>query len=432
METRGRTVLFLVLGLLVFSATFQDCSAAFNPFNWRKQTRSDAASSSTKHGTQNRLSSVVFPVRGNVYPDGLYYVTLFIGQPPKPYFLDIDTGSDLTWLQCDAPCVRCSKVPHPLYRPKNNLVFCQDPICASLHHPGNYRCDRPTDQCDYDIEYADSGSSLGVLLKDEFPLRLTNGSLIKPHLVFGCGYDQEFSSESVSPTDGVLGLGTGKSSFISQFQDQGLSRNVFGHCFSGRGGGFLFFGDDLVPSSGVVWTPMSKDYSSKHYSPGPAELLLGGHSTGVEGLKTVFDSGSSYTYLNNRAYHALISSMKGDLARKPLKEVPDETLPVCWKGPKPFKSISDIKKYFKPLVLRFSNGKNALMEIQPESYLIISPYGNACLGILNGAEVGLRDSNLIGDTFLRDKMLIYDNEKQQLGWMPTDCNRIPKSGTDLF
>lgn len=39
-----------------------------------------------------------------------YNVTLNIGQPPKPYFLDPDTGSDLTWLQCDAPCVRCTEV----------------------------------------------------------------------------------------------------------------------------------------------------------------------------------------------------------------------------------------------------------------------------------------------------------------------------------
>lgn len=39
-----------------------------------------------------------------------YYVTMSVGEPPKPYFLDIDTGSDLTWLQCDAPCTKCTPV----------------------------------------------------------------------------------------------------------------------------------------------------------------------------------------------------------------------------------------------------------------------------------------------------------------------------------
>ncbi|CAL5345913.1 unnamed protein product [Camellia sinensis] len=54
-------------------------------------------------------SSVVLPIYGNVYPHGFYHVQLNIGQPSKPYFLDPDTGSDLTWLQCDAPCVHCTK-----------------------------------------------------------------------------------------------------------------------------------------------------------------------------------------------------------------------------------------------------------------------------------------------------------------------------------
>lgn len=39
-----------------------------------------------------------------------YYTSVFVGNPPRPYFLDIDTGSDLTWIQCDAPCVSCTKV----------------------------------------------------------------------------------------------------------------------------------------------------------------------------------------------------------------------------------------------------------------------------------------------------------------------------------
>lgn len=39
-----------------------------------------------------------------------YYITMNIGDPAKPYFLDVDTGSDLTWLQCDAPCQSCNKV----------------------------------------------------------------------------------------------------------------------------------------------------------------------------------------------------------------------------------------------------------------------------------------------------------------------------------
>ncbi|KAF9626044.1 hypothetical protein IFM89_030712 [Coptis chinensis] len=78
-----------------------------------------------------------------------------------------------------------------------------------------------------------------------------------------CGYDQQVSDPTISNTDGVLGLGNGESSIVSQLRKFGITRNVIGHCMSACGGGFLFFGDDLVPSSGVVWTPMSRSRSSE-------------------------------------------------------------------------------------------------------------------------------------------------------------------------
>lgn len=47
---------------------------------------------------------------------------------------------------------------------------------------------------------------------------------------------------------------------------------------------------------------------------------------------------------------------------------------MCWHGKKPFRSIDEVKKYFKPLVLSFSNGGKvkSQFEIPPEAYLIIS------------------------------------------------------------
>lgn len=75
------------------------------------------------------------------------------------------------------------QAPHPFYKPNNDLVICKDPLCASLH-TGDYTCETPQ-QCDYDVEYADGGSSLGVLLNDVFSLNLTNAVKIRPHLAIG-------------------------------------------------------------------------------------------------------------------------------------------------------------------------------------------------------------------------------------------------------
>lgn len=112
----------------------------------------------------------------------------------------------------------------------------------------------------------------------------------------------------------------------------------------------------------------------------------------------------------------------------PLKDAPEEkALAVCWKTAKPIKSILDIKSFFKPLTINFIKAKNVQLQLAPEDYLIITKDGNVCLGILNGGEQGLGNLNVIGDIFMQDRVVVYDNERQQIGWFPTNCNRLPKS-----
>ncbi|CAJ1971900.1 unnamed protein product [Sphenostylis stenocarpa] len=417
-----RTKGIALLTLLLFSAISSfSISAANQPHKVKNLA------------TPHRLSSAaVFKVQGNVYPLGHYTVSLNIGYPPKLYDLDIDSGSDITWVQCDAPCKGCTKPRDQLYKPNHNLVKCVDQLCSEVNLSTDHNCASPDDQCDYEVEYADNGSSLGVLVRDYIPFQFTNGSVARPKIAFGCGYDQKYSGSTAPPsTAGVLGLGNGRASILIQLHSLGLIRNVVGHCLSTGGGGFLFFGDDPIPSSGIFWTSMLPSSSEKHYSSGPAELLFNGNPTNVKGLELIFDSGSSYTYFNSIAYQDIVNLVTNDLKGKQLtREAGDPSLPICWKGPKSFKSISDVKKYFKPLALSFTKTKNVQMDLPPEAYLIITKHGNVCLGILDGTEVGLENLNIIGDISLQDKMVIYDNEKQQIGWVSSNCDRLPNVERD--
>ncbi|GKB35874.1 aspartic proteinase Asp1-like protein isoform X1 [Tanacetum coccineum] len=349
MQHSTTTIILNLYLLLLAAAAFDGCySLASQP----------------KFSTHDR-SSVVFPVTGNVYPRGYYHVEVKIGNPPKPYWLDIDTGSDLTWLQCDVPCVKCFPAPHKPYKPNKDRVACVDPLCASVHWPETHSCNSPKDQCDYEVQYADSGifHYFGLFAKTRFRAIYINWNCNKPRLAFGCGYDQEVQ-ESMDPpfTDGILGLGVGKASILRQLYELGVTRNVVGHCLSTQGDGYLFFGDELIPSSGVTWTPMSTTDIEKHYSLGTAELYVGGKTSGIKGLPIVFDSGSTYTYVNAEAYKALVTMLMNDIKGKKLTNANDDkTLPK---------------------------------------------HGNACLGILNGSEVGLESVNLIGDLVNLDKIII--------------------------
>lgn len=70
----------------------------------------------------------------------------------------------------------------------------------------------------------------------------------------------------------------------------------------------------------------------------------------------------------------MILQIKRELPRKVLKEATDDqTLPLCWKGKRPFKRVSDVRKYFKPLALDFTTGgKTKTYALPPEAYLIVS------------------------------------------------------------
>ena len=48
-------------------------------------------------------------------------------------------------------------------------------------------------------------------------------------------------------------------------------------------------------------------FDRKHYSVSSAELTFGGKGVGIKNLDVIFDSGSSYSYLNSQAYRAIIS-----------------------------------------------------------------------------------------------------------------------------
>ncbi|CAN6478794.1 unnamed protein product [Victoria cruziana] len=269
-------------------------------------------------GVPSTNSSTIFPVKGTVYPDGLYYISILVGNPPKPYYLDMDTGSDLTWIQCDAPCSSCAKGPHPLYRPsKGKIVPPGDSLCIELQADKNHKYCDACHQCDYEMTYADHGSSMGVLARDSLMLMIANGTLTRTTFVFGCAYDQQGPLlASPAKTDGILGLSNAQISLPSQLARQGIVDNVVGHCISSdiKAGGYMFFGVDCVPIWGMNWVPMLRDPSLKFYHSEILKISIGGQQLdfkrGNKFTSVVFDSGSSYTYFTHEAYKNLIASVR--------------------------------------------------------------------------------------------------------------------------
>nr|GMD68738.1 aspartyl protease APCB1 [Ipomoea batatas] len=381
----------------------------------------------------SKLNSTSFSLKGNVYPDGLYYTYALIGNPPKPYFLDVDTGSDLTWIQCDAPCTSCAKGAHPFYKPAvGNIIRPEDSYCVEVKKDQeNIHCET-CHQCDYEVEYADRSSSLGVLLRDETRLMVANGTLCTSTIIFGCGYDQQGSLlDTLAKTDGILGLSRAKISLPSQLASQGFIENVVGHCLSSdaAGGGYMFFGNDFVPDGKMAWVPMLDGPYENLYQTEVLKMSYGGKGLSLDNPRggqgiVIFDSGSSYTYFTGRAYKDLVSILNDVSTKGLVRDPSDTTLPICWKAEFAIRSVSDVSRFFKPLNLQFGSKwwiVSKILQIPPEGYLVISKKGNVCLGILDGSKIDNGFTFILGDVTLRGQLFAYDNVKQRIGWVKSNC-----------
>ncbi|CAI9778080.1 unnamed protein product [Fraxinus pennsylvanica] len=390
-------------------------------------------------------SSYYFLVEGDPLENGFIRATVQVGNGLKQFFLDIDTGSDLTWITCSPAKIKFLKpfsiypTPNGPYVTNNNFVSCVDAsICGFVEKPVNPQCSVQNQQCDYQVEYADHGTTLGVLVNDTFlfssslkgnPLQSTTS------LTFGCGYHQEFSPSLHPPfADGVLGLGSGKTSILSQLSEQGLIKKVMALCSSDKfGPGYLVLGDSLSNSPDIMWSSLLNNHVEPNLL-GPADLYYEDNLL-ASGLQFLLDSGTTYSYFSPEIYQPVLSQVK-ELAAKVGTPVMDPYLPVCWK---PMTSSDDFLDSFWSMYLSFTSDDDVNFELAPFDYLTISPHDNVCLGILESQELGpaVENLNIIGDLPQQQRLVINDYENQKIGWnVVADCSNLPaqlsSTGSDMI
>ncbi|XVF56403.1 hypothetical protein PTKIN_Ptkin06aG0117900 [Pterospermum kingtungense] len=198
---------------------------------------------------------------------GLYFAQIRLGNPSKEYYVQVDTGSDILWVNC-AGCDKCPTksdlgLELTLYDPKksstSSLVYCDHDFCTSTYDGPLPGC-KPDLQCQYNVVYGDGSSTAGYFVKDAIQLQQVTGNLQTGYtngtVIFGCGAKQSgelgTSSEAL---DGILGFGQANSSMISQLAAAGNVKRMFAHCLDNiSGGGIFAIGDIISPK--VNTTPM--------------------------------------------------------------------------------------------------------------------------------------------------------------------------------
>uniref|UniRef100_M8BZF6 Aspartic proteinase nepenthesin-1 n=1 Tax=Aegilops tauschii TaxID=37682 RepID=M8BZF6_AEGTA len=134
-------------------------------------------------------------------------VTLGLGTPAVEQVVLLDTGSDLSWVQC-APCnsTQCYQQKDPLFDPRKSSTYapvpCGSDVCNSLQsdHFDN-GCTNDGTECGFRVEYGDGSKTKGVYSNEALTLA---PSVVINDFHFGCGYKQAGPNDKF---DGLLGLG---------------------------------------------------------------------------------------------------------------------------------------------------------------------------------------------------------------------------------
>lgn len=243
-------------------------------------------------------------ISGESQGRGEYFARIGIGWPVKNYYWVIDTGSDISWLQC-LRCNNCYKQSDPIYDPSMSSTYrslsCRSAQCQALE---NQSC--RAGRCQYKVLYGDGSFTTGDFVMETLSFGFF-GSV--GHLSIGCGHDNEGLFGGAA---GIIGLGGGPLSLPSQ-----LEATSFSYCLvdadSTRSSTLDF---NLGRLGNSITTPLVRNV--KHATYRYIQLIdisVGGRRLGLRSSLfavnyfgqggTIIDSGTTVTRLVSPAYEAL-------------------------------------------------------------------------------------------------------------------------------
>ncbi|KAE8691822.1 hypothetical protein F3Y22_tig00110879pilonHSYRG00118 [Hibiscus syriacus] len=399
-----------------------------------------------RHGRLLQSSSggvVDFPVLGTYDPFlvGLYYTKIQLGSPPREFYVQIDTGSDVLWIGCNS-CNGCPqtsglKIELNLFDPGSSstasLVPCSDPRCRAGLQSSDSGCSSQTNQCSYTFQYGDGSGTSGYYVADLLHFNsILEGSVTTNStapIMFGCSVLQTGDlTKSDRAVDGIFGFGQQSLSVISQLSSLGVTPRVFSHCLKGNngGGGVLVFGEIVEPN--IVYTPLFP--SQPHYNLDLRSISVGGQVLSINpsvfstssNQGTIVDSGTTLAYLAEEAYDAFMSAITNTVSQT--------VRPILSKGNQCYLITSSVNEIFPQVSLNFAGGASLILN--PQDYLVQqNSIGGAAAWCIGFQKIQGQGITILGDLVLKDKIFVYDLANQRIGWTNYDCSMSVNVSTNV-
>ncbi|KAJ6779177.1 hypothetical protein OIU74_002874 [Salix koriyanagi] len=312
---------------------------------------------------------------------GNYYVKIGLGSPPKYYAMILDTGSSLSWLQCQPCVVYCHAQADPLYDPSVSKTYkklsCASAECSRLKAAtlNNPLCQTDSNAC------------------------LTIEGL------FG-------------RAAGIIGLSRDKLSMLAQLSTK------YGHAFSyclptatsgSSGGGFLSIGS--ISPAPYKFTPMLTDSKIPSlYFLRLTAITVSGRALGLTAamyrVPTLIDSGTVITRLPMSMYAALRQAFVKIMSTKYAQAPAYSILDTCFKGTlKSLSAVPEIKMVFQG---------GADLTLRAPNILIEADQGITCLAFAGSS--GTNQVAIIGNRQQQTYSIAYDVSTSRIGFAPGGCH----------
>ncbi|XP_060182547.1 aspartic proteinase CDR1-like isoform X2 [Lycium barbarum] len=317
------------------------------------------------------LQSTIAPMRGE------YFTKISIGTPPIDMLAIVDTGSDLTWTQCE-PCVTCFRQLVPIFYPYNSSTYrtvgCNDKACQEI---------RPsTTTCKSNI----------------------------------CNYEQTYEDQTYS-------IGGGRVSIVNQMNQE--IKGKFSYCLiplldssptNSNATSHIYFGDSAdVYGLDVVSTPLIQKQQNSFYY-----LNLEGISVRNKTLEfkssivnacdegnIIIDSGTMLTYLPNDFYSVLEKTLVVSI-NATRKDDPFGIFNVCYQSENGTIDAPKIAVHFT----------NADVELSAMNTFIEVEEGLICFTMVPDEETAI-----LGNLAQMNFVIGYDLVASKVHFLPTDCTK---------
>ncbi|KAI4350890.1 hypothetical protein L6164_005296 [Bauhinia variegata] len=339
---------------------------------------------------------------------GEYFTRVGVGQPAKPFYMVLDTGSDVNWLQCK-PCTDCYQQTDPVFDPSASSsyspVTCDSQQCSSLDASS---C--RNDKCLYQVSYGDGSFTVGEYITETLSFGNT-GSISR--VPMGCGHDNEGLFVGAA---GLLGLGGGSLSLTSQ-----IKASSFSYCLVDRDSGkssTLEF-NTARPGDSVTAPLLKNPKLNTFYYVKLTGMSVGGQmvplqpstfaldSSGRGGI--IVDSGTAITRLQTQSYNSLRDAFKR-LTQNLRSTTGFALFDTCY-------DFSSLKSVTVPTVsFHFSDGKS--LRLPAKNYLIpVDSTGTFCFAFAPSSS----SLSIIGNVQQQGTRVSFDLANSLVGFSPTKC-----------